>query len=130
MSSLLSGTRQVSPNSGYFIPIGDCRAKVLSYDGASLLQIASWASSGYANAAIPSSLQAGACILRDMGRTVVSSNRTFRKVQLVVSTATGASTFGVQGKQGTSPAEDYYTGYIELGFNGAGTPAPVAQFGR
>jgi hypothetical protein len=69
-----------------------------------------------------------------MGRTVVSSLRTFRKVQLVIP-ATGItvpnnnSSFGVGGPQ-TNVGQDYFTGYIELGFDGAGTPAPVAQYGR
>jgi hypothetical protein len=35
----------------------------------------------------------------------------------------------VAGKVGTA-GEDYFTGYIELGFEGFGDPAPVAQFGR
>jgi hypothetical protein len=62
-----------------------------------------------------------------MGKTVVSANRTFRKVQL---NAALPSTFGVGGNVSTNPVEDYLTGYIELGFNGAGTAAPVAHFGR
>jgi hypothetical protein len=65
-----------------------------------------------------------------MGRTVVSSNRTFRKVQLVLS-ANNLSSFGVSGPSGTVPNQDYYTGYIEMGFDGVtGTLAPVARFGR
>jgi len=63
-----------------------------------------------------------------MGKTVVSSGRTFRKVQYVTSTV---STFGVGGRQGTNPVEDYLTGYIELGFDGnTGVPAPFACYGR
>jgi hypothetical protein len=62
-----------------------------------------------------------------MGKTVVSSNRTFRKVQYVMSTN---STFGVGGKSGTTPSVDYLTGYVELGFEGGGVPTPVAHFGR
>jgi hypothetical protein len=67
-----------------------------------------------------------------MGKTLLSSGRTFRKVQLVNQTSANSSvTFGVAGKASTTPNEDYYTGYIELGFEGAGaTPAPVAHFGR
>ena len=37
------------------------------------------------------------------------------------------STFGVEGNQNTSPNQDYLTGYIELGWEGAGNPAPVAR---
>jgi hypothetical protein len=68
-------------------------------------------------------------ILRDMGKTVVSSLRTFRKVQLVTKNdAATPSTFGVAGP--ATAGQEYFTGYIELGFEGQGTPAPVAQFGR
>jgi hypothetical protein len=70
--------------------------------------------------------------LKDLGRTVVSSLRTFRKVQLVIPNNGAASTFGVNGPVSgtTSAGVDYFTGYIELGFEGNGAPAPVAQFGR
>jgi hypothetical protein len=68
-----------------------------------------------------------------MGRTVVSSLRTFRKVQLVLTGANGSnstlSTFGVGGAA-AGVGQDYFTGYIELGFEGNGRPAPVAHFGR
>lgn len=131
MSSVTSpGARQVSNNSGYFIPVGDARGKIYAISGAGAVTIAEWASSGY-SVGIVSSLQAtnasGPALLRDMGKTVVSSNRTFRKVQYVMSTN---STFGVGGKVGTTPSVDYLTGYVELGFEGAGGPTPVAQFGR
>jgi hypothetical protein len=36
----------------------------------------------------------------------------------------------VGGAAGTANGQDYFTGYIELGFEGNGTPAPVARFGR
>lgn len=68
----------------------------------------------------------GAGKLRDMGKTYVSSGRVFRKVQLVVSNA--PSTFGVEGNTATAtPNPDYLTGYIELGWEGNGFPAPVAR---
>jgi len=133
MSSVRASTRQISANGGYFIPIGDCRGKILAYNGAGAFSVAQWASVGYTPVGVVSSLNVsgaaggGGALMRDMGTTVVSSARTFRKVQLVVSTL---STFGVSGAQGTSPNVDYYTGYIELGFEGAGVPTPVAQFGR
>jgi len=132
MSSVTSsGARQVSVNSGYFIPVGDVRGKVYAITEARAVTVAAWASTGYADTGIVSSLQAsnpdGPGILRDMGKTIVSSNRTFRKVQYVISTN---STFGVGGRAGTTPSVDYLTGYLELGFEGAGVPAQVAHFGR
>lgn len=70
----------------------------------------------------------GAGKLRDMGKTYVSSGRIFRKVQLIVPVSTtNQSTFGVEGNQNTSPNVDYLTGYIELGWEGSGVPAPVAR---
>ena len=131
MSSVTSlGARQVSNNGGYFIPVGDARGKIYAVTSAGAVTVAEWASTGY-SVGIVSSLQAtnasGPAILRDMGKTVVSSNRTFRKVQYVMSTN---STFGVGGKSGTTPSVDYLTGYVELGFEGGGVPTPVAHFGR
>ena len=69
-------------------------------------------------------------VLRDMGKTVVSSSQTFRKVQLVTP---ALSTFGVSGVAGsTAPQADWLTGYITLGFgaDGTSTPTPVACYGR
>jgi hypothetical protein len=68
-----------------------------------------------------------------MGRTYISGGRTFRRVQLVVPQSTGTvSTGGVSGRVGTTPNEDYLTGFIEVGFSEAAgsTPAPVAKWGR
>lgn len=65
--------------------------------------------------------------LRDMGKTYVSSGRTFRKVQAIVPNTQAQSTFGVGGQVAANPNQEYYTGYIELGWEGAGTPAPVAR---
>jgi hypothetical protein len=52
-------------------------------------------------------------ILKDMTKTLVSSGRVFRKVQIVV-----AGLGGVAGVTGTGPGlganPDYYTGYVEV----------------
>jgi hypothetical protein len=63
-------------------------------------------------------------VLRDMGKTLVSSGRTFRKVQLVkplLSTPTGSA-------PGTTPQQDYATGYLEVGLGAAGTLNKVAFY--
>jgi hypothetical protein len=130
MTSLLTSSRQVSNDSGYYIPVGNCAGKIFSYNNTTGLVGAAtaWATTGVSTAFYVSS--AGAGILRDMGKTVVSSGRTFRKVQLVLSTP---NTFGVGGPAPTtSVGEDYLTGYIELGISGLayGTVAPVAAYGR
>ena len=69
----------------------------------------------------------GAGKLRDLGKTYVSSNRFFRKVQLIVPNTATTSTFGVEGNVSTSPNVDYLTGYIELGWEGNGSSAPVVR---
>ena len=133
-----------SPN-GFFIPLGNVAAQVLQYSGGSgaggsflpgNFALASWAHLGSnpnkATSTISDIAKGG--LLRDMGKTVVSAGRTFRKIQLMVSTV---STGGVAGSSGTSPNVDYLTGYIELasGFNSlnpgnitGGSPAPGAYF--
>ena len=135
MTSLLRSTREVSNNTGYYIPLADIRASILSYNPDSTVQFstATWANRCGTDAALGyySSLvlTAGAALLRDMGKTVVSSTRVFRRIQLVV--PVNPSTFGVAGAGGTTyPTTDFLTGYIELGFEGGGSPAKVAQFGR
>ena len=128
---------------GFFIPVGNVADKVLQYTtvggaGGSFLpgsfSAATWATGGSTPSKFTSSISTVAAggILRDMGKTVVSSGRTFRKVQLMTNTV---STGGVNGPAGvsTNPNVDYLTGYIELGsgFNavgGGGSFAPVAYY--
>ena len=125
---------------GYFVNIvaAGLNSKILSYSGSSgaggssvpgSFSTASWAQVGSVGASKhTSTLTLAGSILRDMGRSVVSSGRLFRKVQLMVSTV---STGGVDGTSANSyPATDYLTGYIELpnatGGGGQALPAPVA----
>ena len=111
-----SGFRGQKQTNGYFVPLADCRASVLNYTegsgaGGSFLpgsftSAATTLDSVYLSSI--SSLGAGG-LLRDMGRTVVSSNRTFRKVQIV-----GPSpVVGVDGVVG-SAASKYNSCFIEL----------------
>lgn len=131
MSSVTSRGRQVSSDVGYYIPIASMVGKVYAYNattGASTFSTASWCAVGGTSGKYLSTISTGGgAIMRDMGRTIVSASRTFRKVQLVVSSL---STNGVGGPAGTTPVEDYLTGYIELGFDGTNVPAPVAHYGR
>ena len=139
---MASGSQGPKQTHGYFVPLGNCVPSMLQYSGGAgaggsflpgVFSAASWtaAGTGGAGAVLSSISSVGAGgLLKDMGKTVVSSNRTFRKVQLVVPNSnTTLSTFGVRGQSGTT-GEDFLTGYIELGFEGNGTPAPVAHFGR
>jgi hypothetical protein len=132
MTSLQTSIKQVDTENGYYVSLGDLRASLVGYNPTSqTFSPCTWATGVPPN--LSTTLASAGPILKDMGKTVVSSVRTFRKVQLVVpagsASASSLSTFGVAGKAGTT-SEDYYTGYIELGFDGTGTPARVAKFGR
>jgi len=71
-------------------------------------------------------LSTGQCLLRDMGRTIISAGRTFRRVQMVPPSANFSTTGGVGGAAAGVDA-DYLCGYIELGHNGNGVPAPFIR---
>jgi hypothetical protein len=70
-------------------------------------------------------------LLRDMGKTVVSSGRTFRKF---AAAGTGsvkyASSFGVTGGPAVAPNGGYANFYLEVCREGQGVavPAPVARY--
>jgi hypothetical protein len=151
MTSLLSHTKQNYNDVGYFINVGSLIGLIYQRGEPSgntgllggTFSTASWCYSTTQNA-VPGGFNAfsttlataGRTILKDLGRTVVSSNRTFRKIQYVVPNSLANSTFGVSGQ--TTTGESYLTGYIELGFGEgqaagpglAGGPAPVAHYGR
>ena len=149
MTSLLSNQKVNVNDIGYFINLGDLRSKIYQRTEPSgntgtlggSFSTAVWANSSLSGTTpagwLSTSLAtAGSAILKDMGRTVVSANRTFRKIQYVVPANRAASTFGVSGT--TITGESYFTGYIELGLgegsqgtaSEAGGPAPVAHYGR
>lgn len=126
MTSLQTSIKQVDTENGYYVSLADLRTSLVGYNPTSpSFSTCSWANG--VPAGLSTTLASAGPVFKDMGKTVVSSLRTFRKVQLLI--AASPSTFGVAGKAGTT-TEDYYTGYIELGFEGNGTPARVAKFGR
>jgi len=127
---------------GFFVPLGNVGNAVLAFTAAGgaggsyqvgSFAAAAWAQSGTTPSKYTSTISSIAAggVLRDMGKSVVSAGRVFRKVQLLTSTV---STGGVGGPVGsTNPVVDYLTGYIELGSglaNGGlpGTFAPVAYY--
>jgi len=139
MTSIGNYKRQVSNDSAHFITTASLIDKIFT---SPLGSPAPWASTGSvtatAGSAYVSTVSSAGALLRDMGKTVVSSGAYFRKVQLVVPQGPVASqaragltsTFGVAGPApsgGVIP--DYLTGYIQLGFEGGGIPAPVAKYG-
>jgi hypothetical protein len=140
MTSIASRVRQNSPS--HFMSIQSLNGLILGYNpnpGTTTFSTAQWAWVGTnvgTNSPYLSTLTTAGALLKDLGKNVVSSNRYFRKVQFVArNTPAGpgvsaASTFGVGGQAlGTFPNADYLTGYIELGYEGGGVPAPVVQFG-
>ena len=173
MTSLLTGVKQTNPDLGYFMPVSSLQGIVyaITYGsgaggsfqqggfnvaGTATVQQAFWglqgsatvngAASPYATTGNPylSSISgAGQGLLKDMGKTVVSAGRTFRKVQLVVNASrsggtnyalstngvAGQNTYQAAGNTG-SAVQDFLTGYIELGFDGTGPSAPVVPYGR
>jgi len=132
MTSVLRSLRTVSLDNEFYIPIADATGFVFALNTTTnTLTTAVWAATG--SRYLSSIKAAGAGLLRDQGKTYLSGGRTFRKVQLVVPQSTGTvSTNGVGGRTGTTPNEDYLTGYIEVGFSEtSGTaPAPFAKWGR
>ena len=131
-----SNVRGFKQTNGYFVPLANCATStvILNYTGGSgaggsyvpgAFTGAPWAAggTGSAGAVLSTIASVGAGgLLKDMGKTVVSSNRTFRKVQLVGRAAGQSASLTSSGP--------FFTGYIELatGLNGAegAAPAPVA----
>lgn len=152
MTSLQTRVKQLDVEQGYYMPLSSLQGIIYAFTpgtgaGGSFAQgsfsTASWATvtyNGTGNPYLSSIGSAAAGLLKDMGKTVISAGRTFRKIQLVLprnntaaqgSSGTYVSTGGVGGQNpGTTPVQDYLTGFIELGFDGQNTPAPVAVFGR
>jgi len=149
MSSCPPHIKTIPTEGAYYISVASLANKVYNYDptrgGALAFSTATWANPGNAN--YQSQIAAaGTAILRDLGKTVVSSLRTFRKVQLVTSslssgTAVGAPVGSQNGPQANPVVgEEYFTGYIEVvgaygrgsvnvGGDGANGLAPVARLG-
>jgi len=130
MTSVGSSVKVNNADIGFYINVGSLLGQVYSLNtvaGGPSLSTATWSYWLSSPQTLSSLINPGRAVLKDMGKTVTSSLRTFRKVQLVYNST--ISTFGVGGRA-ASLGDDYYTGYIELGFEGNGNPAPVNDFGR
>ena len=146
MTSIGGMVKQIPSDGRFFVPVSS-----LAYLGAinqrnpsnGVLTQATWmmtaggaaaglgpAGPGNGNSFLSSINGPGAGRLRDLGKTYISANREFRKVQLVWYGAGAVSTNGVNGDAVSLTSEqDYLTGYIELGWEGTNFPAPVARMG-
>lgn len=140
MTSLISATKQIPANAGYFVTVADVRNSWLQNNGTDAAPSFGQGLSTLSTlAAGASTLIAGAGkVLRDHGKTLVSAGRTFRKVQIVVPNTSSLVIGGTEGIAGpsyeASTLTPYLTGYIELPGTGGATgggavPAPVARLG-
>ena len=155
----VSGIKQNSRDLSYFMPVSSLQGIVYAitygagaggtYVASSMPSAVAWCLPSVApyattgNPYLSSISGAGQGILKDMGKTVVSAGRTFRKVQLVVNNSqraainyalstngvAGQNTYQAAGNTGTA-VQDFLTGFIEFGFDGTGPSAPVVQYGR
>lgn len=134
MTSLQTRIKQIPANDGYYVTIGDARTRFYVNTGTD--ELPNISTNIYAVSTSASTLiaSAGAGVFRDMGKTLISSSRVFRKVQLMTSTGSVLTT-GTAGVGGVDSAPfNYITGYIELpglgvvGNVGAGF-TPVARLG-
>ena len=133
MTSVGPHMKTIPSEGAYFIALADISNKVYNYQPANIGT--SQPFTGAVTWTGTSSPLAQGAILKDLGKTVVSSLRTFRKVQLVTSSLSSGVTVGapVNGLA-TATGEEYLTGYIELpGQNGTGRSgqglAAVARLG-
>ena len=133
-----SGFKQLRTNAGYYINVADTRTTFYQNNGtdaAPLISSNTYARSGVSGV---STLLAtgGSAIFRDHGKNLTSSGRTFRKVQLMVSSGViyGGVSAGTDGVGGVDTAPtNYLTGYIELPGtstnSGTALCTPVARLG-
>ena len=137
MTSLLTQRKQIPANGGYYINVGNCSATF--YANTSGSDSNPTFSNGAMLSTLSTSLKAsfstliltpGAAIFRDHGKTLVSSSRTFRKVQLMVSTGNtegvGGAADGVNSGVVSQPS-GYLTGYIELPGTGGASSGPTSN---
>ena len=161
MTSIGVSTRVVSSDNEFYINLAPLNDRIYGLNttaGAKTFSPLPWVSTGAAvtvaagwaaNPSTPTGMisTVGGALLRDLGKSYLSSGRTFRKVQLVVPQYNNGttSTFGVAGLGGSAvPNMDYLTGYIEVGFDAGSSrgathpaealantgPTPVAKWGR
>ncbi len=151
MTSLQTTVKQIPARLGYYVNVGSLNTTFYvngGTDAAPFLSTSGLAGAGTAwnfrinNATTFSTLSTamfnpGNIVLRDHGKTLLSSSRVFRKVQILLSTNSlvNGGTDGVAGQSYEANAtQPYLTGYIELPGTGGystGIPnfSPVARLG-
>jgi hypothetical protein len=137
MTSLISVTKQIPANAGYYITVGNATGSVYANTGDDSTPVMnnSIMASTLSTSKVYSLVSGAGGVFKDMGKTLVSSGRVFRKVQVVANTGADllppSGTAGVGGVDVAPTA--YITGYIELpgqhGMGGYYLPTPVARLG-
>lgn len=135
MSSTQVRPKVLGVGTGYFIAVGPnsgsastaVASRVLVNTGTDALP--SFSTNIYACSGPTSTIVNQGGIMKDMGKTVVSSGRVFRKVQLLISSA---ATEGIGGlPAGSTPfAPEYLTGFIELPGGAVGSGAPLTALAQ
>jgi len=157
MSSVTSFLKQIPSDSQYFIPINPTAAGGLTLNifradaAASTTSYVSGAAAGnFTTSNIPATRFAidasgTTTLFRDMGKTIISSGRTFRRVQLLTLDGNGQtgwtssntagvwepSTSGITGSPATSTIIDNGFGafYFETGARGLGIAQGLVRYG-
>jgi hypothetical protein len=139
MTSLISQTKQIPANAGYYITIADATGSVYANTGDDSVPVMnnSIMASTLSTSKVYGLYDGAGGVFKDMGKTLVSSGRVFRKVQAVANTGAALESgtpLGTAGVGGVDVAPTaYITGFIELpGQHGSGgyyLPTPVARLG-
>jgi len=150
MSSVSRFLKQIPNDNQYFIPItsGSLNLNVFNADAVSstATSVSGAAAGNFTTSNItPATLDASGTLslFRDMGKTLISSGRTFRRVQYLVLNTNGwtssnatagtwqASNEGVIGKLSTQVLQDSSFGvfYFETGARGLGLAQGLVRYG-
>lgn len=130
MSSTQVRPKILGVGTGYFIAVGNNSGSATSAVASKVLvntgtdSLPSFSTNIYACSGPTSTVVNTGGIMKDLGKTLVSSGRVFRKVQLLISSSTTAGVGGIAA--GNTPyAPEYLTGFIELPGAGVGSGAPL-----
>jgi hypothetical protein len=143
MTSLQTSWKQVDTRAGYYVNVAAVAgvANATFYYNAGTDEVPRISTNIFALSTGISSLlnTPGSAVFRDHGKTLTSSGRVFRKVQLLLPTGSvlksdGTGTDGVSGPAGRAGVQpSYLTGLIELPGQSTGSGSasftPVARLG-
>lgn len=146
MSSVSRFLKQIPNDNQYFIPISNGSLNLNVFNADAVSSTATYVSGAAAgnftvSNVTPATLDASGTLslFRDMGKTLISSGRTFRRVQFLVLNTNGwntqgtwqASNEGVIGKLSTQVLQDSSFGvfYFETGARGLGLAQGLVRYG-